>query len=107
MFEFSIKSSKNIKELNIVFEEHEGSLVSENVSLDSKPSWDSKDSISSKPKEIKETPKRTQEKQETNTGFLSFDDIQYNEIQNVIIQKPEIPSVNEINVADELHNLDF
>lgn len=100
MFEFSIKSSKDIKELNIIFEDGTCSVI------DSGNTKEHKTSKSAKESESKELPKEVKKSEE----FLSFDDIEYskgaNAAKNLIVPKPEIPEAS-INVAEELHNLDF
>lgn len=92
MFEFSIKSSKNIKELNIIFEDSDGTEIQETVKVPEESN-------------SKENPKRINKSQKSEE-LLSFDDLESNNEKNLIIPKPEIPEAT-INVAEELHNLDF
>lgn len=92
MFEFSIKSSKNIKELNIIFEDSDGTEIQETVKVPEESN-------------SKEIPKRINKSQKSEE-LLSFDDLESNNEKNLIVPKPEIPEAS-INVAEELHNLDF
>lgn len=102
MFEFTIKSTKNVTEFSVKFED--GSVVQNTqepeVPLDSK-----------KPTSTEKTSKRLDSKlkkaQSTSSEALSWDELDTKETQSLIVQKPEIPEPKEINVAQELHNLDF
>lgn len=128
MFEFSIKSSKNIKELNIIFEDGESEEcmnVSEDMGRCTENAKEPQTPHKPKKTKAKESPKRSdsefleaskqpiqpiQPKQhiQKSDSFLSFDDLESEQSSSpMIIQKPEIPDVSTINVADELHNLDF
>lgn len=95
MFEFSIKSTKNVKELTIVFED--GELITQGSK---------KKDLDSRERSPKAPEPEVQETKEEN--FLSFDDLDKVRTSNdLIVQKPTVPDVRTINVASELHNLDL
>lgn len=103
MFEFSIKSSKNIKELNIVFEDSD-TISDLNIPVETSKQYSKG---INETKELKPS-KKEQSKNTESKDFLNFDNVSLMQSSNTtIIPKPEIPDIKIINVADELHNLDF
>lgn len=118
MFEFTIKSTKSIKEFSVVFDDGTAVMNTPSTHTDdvksgkkrSKPAKKAK-----KAKKVKKTKNIEADKSIKKDNFakkdvlLDFDDIKYTEstINKTIIQKPVVPDVQEINVAPELHNLDI
>lgn len=129
MFEFSIKSTKNVSEFSIKFED--GEVLSNTIPEPKKPPNESAEGIEEifkrmkaaldkiPDEEFRETYERASkdfdpispEKSRAIDEFyasevLNFDDLDNNKINKSVIQKPEVPDVS-VNVADELHNLDI
>lgn len=78
MFEFSIKSTKNVKSFSIVFDDDEvaQTVVENNV-----------------------TNERVNDR--------GFDKIRTTETEQVVTKRPDIPEVSTISIAEELQNLSF
>lgn len=77
MFEFSIKSTKNVKSFSIVFDDGE---VAQTIESD-------------------DIPEKINNRQFTQSKTLNT--------ESVIAKRPDIPEVSTISIAEELQNLSF
>lgn len=100
MFEFTIRSTKNVKEFSVKFDD--GEIVhSENSELDSNRTIkesNTTDTFNSNSTVTKDSNERDE--------LLDISDFSSSKPNNKIIQKPEIPDV-VVNVDPNLHNLNL
>lgn len=100
MFEFTIRSTKNVKEFSVKFDD--GEIVhSENSELDSNRTIEESNTTDTFDGNSTVT-KDSNERDE----LLDISDFSSSKTNNKIIQKPEIPDV-VVNVDPNLHNLNL
>lgn len=110
MFEFTIRSTKNIKEFSVKFDD--GEIVhSRDSSKDSPEPIEMEQkskNISNSPKRVnKQTNKQTNKHTNKHEELLDISDLDSTKPNNDrIIQKPEVPDV-VVNVDPNLHNLNL